>query len=98
MALKTADNNFGVAKWIVSSAYSDGCTHTTIASALTSASSGDTIFVRTGTYTENLTLKAGVNICAFEGDGYTPTVTIIGKASFSSAGTVCLSGLRLQTN
>jgi hypothetical protein len=98
MALKTADNNFGIAKFIVSSAYSDGCTHTTIASALTDASSGDTIFIRTGTYTENLTLKAGVNLCAFECDGYTPNVTIIGKASFSSAGTVVLSGLRLQTN
>lgn len=98
MPLRTADNNFGVAKWIVSSAYSDGCTHTTIASALNSASSGDTIFVRTGTYTENLTLKAGVNICAFECDGFNPNVVIIGKMSFSSAGKVVLSGLRLQTN
>ena len=98
MPLKTADNNFGTAKWIVSSAYSDGCTHITIASALTSASSGDTIFIRTGTYTENLTLKAGVNLVAYTVDGITPTVTIIGKLSFSSAGTVSISGIRLQTN
>lgn len=98
MPLKTADNNFGTAKWIVSSAYSDGCTHTTIASALTSAASGDTIFIRPGTYTENLTLVAGVNICAYECDAFTPNVTIVGKCSFSSAGTVSISGIRLQTN
>jgi hypothetical protein len=98
MPLKTADNNFGTAKWIVSSAYSDGCTHTTIASALTSAASGDTIFIRPGTYTENLTLVAGVNICAYECDALTPNVTIVGKCSFSSAGTVSMSGLRLKTN
>lgn len=98
MPLRTADNNFGTAKWIVSGAYSDGCTHTTIASAITSASSGDTIFIRPGTYTENLTLKAGVNLTAYTNDGLTPTVTIIGKLSFSSAGTVGVSGIRLQTN
>lgn len=76
----------------------NGANYATIASAITAASSGDTIFIQTGTYTENLTLKAGVNLCAFSCDGLTPTVTIIGKCSFSLAGTVILSGLRLQTN
>lgn len=98
MPLRTGDNNFGTAKWIVSAAYSDGCTHTTIASALTSASSGDTIFIRPGTYTENLTLKAGVNIVAYTVDGVTPNVILKGKLSFSVAGTTSLSGVRLQTN
>lgn len=98
MPLRTGDNNFGTAKWIVSAAYSDGCTHTTIASALTSASSGDTIFIRPGTYTENLTYKAGVNIVAYTVDAITPNVTIIGKGTYTSSGTISFSGIRLQTN
>src|ERR1043166_1875682 len=90
-------NTFTTAKWIVSATASDG-THTTIATALTSASSGDTIFIRPGTYTENLTLKAGVNIAAFICDGYTPNVTISGTLTLTTAGTVSISGIRLQTN
>jgi hypothetical protein len=90
-------NNYGPAKFIVDSSAANG-THTTIAAALTSASSGDTIFIRPGTYTENLTLKAGVDLVAFNGDQSTPNVTIIGKCSFSSAGTVSIGNIRLQTN
>lgn len=94
---KTSDNNFGTAKWIVDAVAGQG-THTTIASALTESSSGDTIFIRPGSYTENLTLKAGVNLAAFTCDAFTPNVTIIGKCTFTSAGTVTISGIRLQTN
>lgn len=90
-------NTFTTAKWIVSATASNG-THTTIGAALTSASSGDTIFIRPGTYTENLTLKAGVNLVAYTADAYTPNVTIIGKCSYSSAGTLTISGIQLQTN
>lgn len=90
-------NNYGPAKFIVDASAANG-THTTIASALTSASSGDTIFIRPGTYTEDLTLKAGVNLTAFSGDGGTPNVTIVGKATFTAAGTVTISNIRLQTN
>lgn len=73
-------------------------TFQTIAAALTAAVSGQDIFIRTGTYTENLTLKAGVNLIAFDGDGDTPNVTIIGLATMTTAGTVTISGIRLQTN
>lgn len=73
-------------------------TFSTIASALTAASSGQTIFIRSGTYTENLTMKAGVNLCAFTCDAFTPNVTIIGKCTFTTAGTVSCSGIRFQTN
>jgi hypothetical protein len=97
MAFTTGDNNFGTAKWIVDATAGQG-THTTIASALTAASSGQTIFIRPGTYTENLTLKAGVNLVAYLGDSYTPNVTIVGKCTFTGAGTVTLSGLYLKTN
>ena len=70
----------------------------TIATALTASVSGQTIFIRPGTYTESLTLKAGVNLTAFSGSGDTPNVTIIGKAQISAAGTVTISNIRLQTN
>ncbi len=92
-----ATNNYGPAKWIVDASAANG-THTTIASALTSASSGDTIFIRPGTYTENPTLKAGVNITGMVGDGYTPNVIINGNCTATGAGTFNISNIQLQTN
>lgn len=74
---------------------------TTIEDALSAASSGQTIFIRPGTYTPaggTATLKSGVNIAAFQCDAQTPNVTIIGKLGFSSAGTVSISGIELKTN
>lgn len=90
-------NTFGVAKWVVSATASDG-THTTIAAALTAASSGDTIFIRPGTFTENLILKAGVNIVAFTGDGNTPNVIILGTCTLTTAGTVSIGNIQFKTN
>lgn len=96
MPIQTSDNKFGVAKWIVDPTEGLG-THTTIAGAITSASSGEDIFIRPGTYTENLTLKAGVNLIAMKGDEM-GNVTIVGKATFTGTGTVNISNIRLQTN
>ncbi|MFI0477770.1 MAG: beta strand repeat-containing protein [Candidatus Rhabdochlamydia sp.] len=90
-------NPYNCAKWIVDPTANIG-THQTIQAAITAASSGDTIFVRPATYTENLTLKAGVDICSFICDALTPNVTIIGNSTFTAAGTVSISGIRLQTN
>lgn len=100
MVYRTGDNNFGVAKWIVDATAGQG-THTTIATALTSSASGDTIFIRPGTYTENLTLKAGVNLTAFPSDSSTNgtgKVIISGTCTLTTAGTVTISGIQLQTN
>jgi hypothetical protein len=91
------NSGFSEAKWIVSATAGQG-THTTIGSALTAASSGDTIFIRPGTYTENPTLKAGVDLVAYDADALTPNVTISGKCTFTAAGTVSISGIQLQTN
>ena len=71
---------------------------TTIAAALTAATSGMDIFIRPGTYTENLTLKAGVNLVAYQADAYTPNVIINGKCTATFSGTCSLSGICLQTN
>ncbi len=95
-----ATNNYGPAKFIVSANTYEG-THTTVASALTSASSGDTIFIRPGTYSENLTLKAGVNLTAYGSDSSlngTGGVIISGKCTFTATGSVTISGIQLATN
>lgn len=85
------------AKWIVDANPLRG-THTTIQAAINAATSGQTIFVRPGIYTENLALKSGVNIVSFVPEGDTPNVTVIGNSTHNTAGTVTISGLRLQTN
>ena len=90
----------GTAKWVVNPTANLG-THTTISSALTSASSGDTIFICPGTYTENPTLKAGVNLTAFGSDSSlngTGHVIISGTCTLTTAGSVTISGIQLQTN
>ena len=65
-------------------------TFSTIASAIAAASSGQTVFIRAGTYTENLTLKAGVNLIAFKGTEQNNSVQISGKmtANFSGTGVI----------
>lgn len=85
---------------------SNGANYSTIAAAITAASSGDTIYIQTGTYTENLTLKAGVNLCAFQCDSAVAdisaaaasNVTIVGKLSASFNGRCAISGIMLKTN
>jgi len=90
-------NTFCEAKFLVDPDASQGG-YTTISTALTAASSGSTIFIRPGTYTENLTLKAGVNLCAYDCDALTPNVIILGKCTYTGAGTVSISGIQLKTN
>lgn len=93
-----AYRNYSVANGFIVDKSGNG-DFTTIAAALTAAVSGDTIFIRPGTYTENPTLKAGVNLTAFNCDGFglqsvgvTPHVEINGMCGLSS-GAVVLSGL-----
>lgn len=99
MVYTTDDNNYGTAKLIVGT--SGHANYLTIASALTAATSGDTIFILPGTYTENLTLVAGVNLTAFGCDASlngTGHVIISGNCTFSGTGSVTISGIQLQTN
>jgi len=91
----TPVSGYGVTKFIVSTDAGQG-THTTLASAMAAASSGDTIFLRTSV-TENVTITPGVNIVAWDASSLnTPTIT--GNLTMSGAGTSEISGLILATN
>ena len=96
-------NPMSPARWIVDPLGFNG-THTTISSAISSATAGDTIFIMPGSYTENPTLKAGVNLTAFGSDSSVPNdgsngnVQIIGTLTFTGSGTVELFGIQLVTN
>lgn len=101
MTVNTGDNRWATSNFIVAPTIAQGAGYTTIAAALTAASSGNTIFIKPGTYTENLTLKAGVNLTAYECDSSfdaTGHVIINGKCTFTAAGSVTISGIQLQTN
>lgn len=95
-----------VARYIVSAGgTAQGANFTTIASAYAQAVADSaagtipqTVFIQPGTYTENLTLSPNVNLSAFNCDADTPAVTISGKLTLTTAGTVSISGIRLQTN
>lgn len=96
-------NNYGPAKFIVDGSSTANGTHSTIQAAITSASSGDIIFIRPGTYTENLTLKSGVTF--FNASMlYNPTsgihpVVIVGKAIDNGvAVNTSFTGIELRTN
>jgi hypothetical protein len=89
-------NPMSAARWIVDPLGFNG-THTAIQPAINSATAGDTILILPGTYTGNLTLKAGVDLAAFDCDSVEPNVIINGISTFSGAGTVSISGIELQT-
>jgi hypothetical protein len=92
-------NPMSIARWIVDPLGFNG-THTTIAAAITSASSGDTIYIMDGTYTENPTLKNQVNLVSLsygQNNVVASNVTIIGKIT-SAVGGNLIQGINLQTN
>lgn len=102
VASTAASSDLHVARFIVaSSTAGTGANYTTIASAIAAAQGtgiNSTIFLQPGTYTENITLVPGINLCAFDCDAFTPNVTIAGTLTLTTAGTVSISGIRLQTN
>lgn len=101
MTVNNSTNRYAVSGYIVAPTIKQGANYTTISSAVTQAvadGGNTTIFVKPGTYTEDFTWPAGINIVAFNGDQTTPNVTIVGKITASDAGTRSMSGVRLQTN
>jgi hypothetical protein len=95
MPFTNSTNNFGPTKWSVNSQAGLG-THTTLATAMTAASSGDTIILETSV-TENVTITPGVNIVGLaSGAANLPAIT--GTLTMTGAGTSTISGLELITN
>ena len=65
MGQQLSTNTFGSAKWIVSADPTAG-THTTITAAIASASSGDTILIRPGIYSETFNVNKNLNFFAYD--------------------------------
>ena len=96
---RTATNNFAVAKFIVdTNGIQNGATHSTISSAIADSVSGDNIHVKPGTYTENFTIPAGVNVMAYASDGFNGQVEVVGTVTMNTAGTASIQGIRITTN
>ncbi|MDP2652193.1 MAG: hypothetical protein Q8O94_03585 [bacterium] len=98
MTVNNSTNRYATSNFIVAPTIAEGANYTTIASALAAAPANSTVFIKPGVYTEDLTLKASVNLAAFAGDEQTPNVTIVGKCTATFAGTCSISNIRLQTN
>lgn len=92
----TSINKFTAAPLIVDPTASNG-THTTIALAIAAATSGQTILIKDGMYTEDLTLKSGINLASYECDAFN-NVIINGKITVPDSTTVSISGIQLRTN
>jgi hypothetical protein len=85
-----------VATFIVDPVANRG-THTTIATAIADASSGDSICIRPGTYTEDLTIKTGLTIWGNPGGGLNSTF-IDGTLTFTGAVTSSFSDINFTSN
>lgn len=99
------ENRSWTTQYIVDSSTTVGSrgTYSTIASAYAAAKSAGsgTIFIRAGTYTENLAMDtANVNLCAYNCDGQSQTARVIikGKITVTYSGSASISGCFLQTN
>lgn len=71
---------------------------TTIQAAINASSSGETIYIRPGTYSENISLIAGINLIGVRGANNLEQVNIIGKVQGSYSGTSWISYLRIETD
>ena len=93
------DNLFGTARFIVNPTAGLG-NYTTIQAAITAASAGDTIFIMPAVYTENLTLKNGVNLAGYNNFGGSGQRTqIVGKLIDNGGAVNCsITNLSLKTN
>lgn len=89
-------NNYGNPRLIVATSAANG-THTTLASAMADAVSGDTIAMR-DSVTENVTITPGVNIISLCDGGTLNVPSITGTLTMTGTGTSTVSGLRLVTN
>ena len=80
---------------------SNGANYTTIASAITAASSGDSIFIQDGTYTENLSVGKNLNFFSFSPElrSDNQNAIFVGKITVSGSNLkVGFFGFKFTTN
>lgn len=95
-------NPMSASRWIVDALGFNG-THTTIASAVSAASSGDTIIIMPGTYVENFTISKSLIFYAYSSQvrdtASDLNVAITGTVTISTASLrVSFSGITFNTN
>lgn len=97
---RTGTNNFATANFIVDgNGLQTGATHTTIQGAIDDATGGETILIRPGTYTENITLKSNICLKAFSSqDAASGTVIVQGKITPGTTEFCYISGLWLANS
>ncbi len=84
--------------WVVDPVAGKG-QFTTITAAVAAASSGDTIYIRPGTYTENFTIGANIALVGITGGGHTSHEIIVnGKITVSGVFNPVIQNLTLTTN
>ena len=108
VTIATTAVDLHTARYIVSPGGSaDGANYKTINAAYAAAVTAgapQTVFVQPGTYSENLTLVAGIDISAYSCDSslqkedITHNVTISGTVTASYSGSCSISGIAFQTN
>lgn len=87
----TGDNKFGLSPFIVGTTLGDGCNYTVIQDAITDAlalGGQQSVYIRTGTYTENLTLFPQVSLIASSFDGRIAAVNIVGNHTMTASNPV----------
>lgn len=98
----TGDSVFAHPHFIVSPKISDGATHTTIAQAFTDATASGLakvgIAIKPGTYEEDPDVPGNVHVWAYDRSNQTSTVNILGKTTFTQAGTSSFSNIRFTSN
>lgn len=84
--------------FIVDASSRAGYTHTTIAAAIASASTGDVIGIRSGTYTEDNTLTVALKFVGLGAAAYDGSIQVTGKWTIASAISVLFANIRFVTN
>lgn len=100
MAHASSDNLYGPPNFIVDANPGKG-SHTTIASAIADAVSGQTIFIRPGTYVENIVAKGGVSLVGYRGGNTNNYTQIAGKITINdTTGTdsLCISNISFASS
>jgi hypothetical protein len=102
MTVQTGDNKWSTSDYIVDPVAGKG-DFTTISDAcayfIANTITGKTCAIKSGTYTEDVSsVASGITYAAIGGSSYTPTVTIVGKVTFSEEGSVTFYGCRFETN